>query len=146
MRHYRVVFTLAAVLACASSVLASEEEFLPWKQVKIVCADRPETGTVVFEAQTDGDAYKAVSISVFGKPFKVEGPQLAKLKGFPLSSLSITHEAGYKELGGHTVHFKMKQVRYQSNKLLEDRILISISKGKGLEIHGPETTELKVPK
>lgn len=146
MRCYPVLVLLLAVLVPPSSLLASEEEFLPWKQVKIVCRDRPETGTVVFDAHTEGDAYKVVAITTFGKQFTLDEPQMSKLKGFPLSSLSITHEGGYPQLGGHTVHFKMKYHRYQAPKLMEERIRISISKGKGLEIYGPERNELKTPK
>ena len=48
-----------------------------------------------------------------------KGQCCPKLKGFPLNSLSITYEPGYPELGGHTVHFKMKQVHYQAKKPLD---------------------------
>lgn len=136
-----ILSLLLVFLFAFSSASASEEEFLPWKEVKIVCAENSETGKVVFDAQTDGNAYKFVSITTFGKQFKLDGPQLSKLKRFPLSSLSITHEAGYEQLGGHTVHFKMKYHRYQAPKVVEGRVVISVSKGKGLEIHGPETKE-----
>ena len=86
--------------------------------------------------QTDGHDYKAISISAFGEQFKVEGPQLsAKLRGLALNTLSITHEAGYEQLGGHTVHFKMKRDHFQQTKRRVEEIVISVSKGKGLEIH-----------
>jgi hypothetical protein len=146
MRLYPISFLFATALAVASWASGSEEEFVIWKQVKITSSNS-QTGDLVFEAKTDGDTYSAVSFSVFGKQFKLEEPQLSKLKGFPLSSLSLTHEAGYAELGGHTVHFKLTRHYYdsKSEKTVQERIVISISKGKGLEIHGPEKKELEPP-
>jgi hypothetical protein len=138
MVRSRTVLVLSSMLAVAATASASEEEFVVWQQVKIVSPAYKETGTVVFDAQTDGETSRAVSIRAFDKDFKLDDAQLSKLKGFPLSSLSITHEAGYERLGGHTVHFKMKRVFYQAPKTREEHIRISISKGKGLEIFGPE--------
>ncbi len=131
LQQYRILFLLVAVLACAFSASASQELSMNWNQVKIVSPPVEDTGIVIFDAQTDGKAYKAVFISAFGKQFKVEGPMLSKLKGFPLNSLSITYEPGYPELGGHTVHFKMKQVHYQAKKPLEERVTISNQRRQG---------------
>lgn len=135
---------IISLLVLSLSAYGSEEEYMIWKQVKIRTAGNKETGEVSFAAQTDGETFKSISITAFKKQFKVAKADLAKIKGFPLSSLTITHEAGYVQLGGHTVHFKMKRVYYNRlKKLVEARVRISISKGKGLEIHGPEIKEIK---
>ncbi len=132
-------------LACAGSPLASEEEFVVWQEIRIVSAERPETGAVVFEAKTDGEQYARVSLSAFGKVFTLGEADRLKLKGFPLSGIALTHEAGYAELGGHTVHVRLKRVLYKDGKLIEERVLISVSKGKELAVHGPEAKEVARP-
>jgi hypothetical protein len=134
---------IISLLVLSLSAYGSEEDYMIWKQVKIRTAGNKETGEVSFAAQTDGKTFKSISITAFKKQFKLAKADLAKIKGFPLSSLTITHEAGYVQLGGHTVHFKMKRVYYRLKKLVEGRVRISISKGKGLEVHGPEIKEIK---
>lgn len=121
-----------------TTVSASEEEYVMWKQLKIVSAEHKQTGTIVFEAETDDTTYKSVTITAFGKKFKVNSDDLSKLKEFPLNSLTITHEAGYSQLGGYTVHFKLKRIYYKGEELIEERLRVSVSKGKGLEVYGPE--------
>ncbi|MBM4037918.1 MAG: hypothetical protein FJ290_05335 [Planctomycetes bacterium] len=143
MRTRLVAFLIG--LACAGQPLASEEEFVVWQEVRIVCAERPETGAIVFEARTDGERYAKVSLSVFGKVYTLNEADRLKLGGFPLSSIALTHEAGYAELGGHTVHVKLKRVLYKAGKLVEERVRISVSKGKGLTVHGPEAKEVAMP-
>jgi hypothetical protein len=41
MRTFLAVLLLGTAVVCAS-----EEEFLPWQELRIVCAERPETGKV----------------------------------------------------------------------------------------------------
>lgn len=149
MRHCRTAFLLATVLAFASWASASEEEIMGVNQAQVKTVSSSEqTGTAVFEAQTDGGEYKAVSISAFGKEFKLDKPQLEKLKGLPVSSLEVTHEAGYESLGGHTIYFKFKrqQIHPDTKKVLKTGVTISISKGKGLAVSDPHTVELKESK
>ena len=141
MKGKLILLTLITVFVLSLCAWGSEEDHMIWKQIKIVFSECKEMGTVIFEAQTDGQSFKSISITASGKQFQIEETDLLKFKGFPLSSLAVTHEAGYPRLGGHTVHFKMKRVYYKSKKLVEERIRISISKGKGLEIYGPETKE-----
>ncbi|UCD55704.1 MAG: hypothetical protein JSV93_02645 [Candidatus Omnitrophota bacterium] len=136
---------ITTFLFCITT-FASEEECVTWKQVRIISTEHEQTGTIVFEAETDGTAYKSVAITVFGKNFEVKSEDLAKLKGFPLNSLIIAHEAGYPRLGGYTVHFKLKRIYYKAKKLVEERVRVSINKGKGLEVHGPEAKMIHAPK
>jgi hypothetical protein len=132
-RAFLVAFV--AALAAGGWLGASEEEILPWSEVRIVGPERKDTGTIVFSAKTAGDTFQEVRIEAFGKTFTVAKEDLPKLAGFPLNSLAITHEAGYEELGGHTVYFKMKRLFYDREKrLIEERIALSVSRGKGLSI------------
>jgi hypothetical protein len=114
---------------------ASEEESLPWSEARIVGVEREDTGKVVFVARTTGDEYREVILEAFGKQFVLAKDDLPKLKGFPLNSLTITHEAGFVQLGGHMVHFKLKMVYYdKAARLIEEKVTLSVSRGKGLSI------------
>jgi hypothetical protein len=123
------------VLWGAGGLRASEEEFLPWCEVRIVGAERKDTGQVIFTAKVAGEKYQDVTIEAFGKQFTLAKEDLRKLNGLPLNSLAITHEAGYESLGGHTVHFKMKVAYHdKTGSLIEERVALSVSRGKGLTI------------
>jgi hypothetical protein len=102
--------------------------------VRIVSPEREDTGKVVFDAKVDGDKLLEVNIEAFAKKYSVEEQDLRKLDGFPLSSLVITHEPGYAELGGHTVHFKFRRTTYKEGKPIYESIMVDVSKGKGLKI------------
>lgn len=126
------------VIGFGSVLFASEEEFLVWNEVRIVSPKRDDTGQVVFVAKTEGSEYREITIEAFGKKFSVENEHLASFKGFPLSSLVTTHEAGYERLGGHTVHFKFKRAFYDPDgKLVQEHARVSVSRGKALTIAKP---------
>jgi hypothetical protein len=134
---------IAFWLVLVSAVSASEEEFLPWQEVRIVCAERPETGKVELLAVADTNGYRQVEIVAFGKKHALPAADLAKLRGFPLSDLHLTHEAGYAELGGHTVHLRLTRVWYEAGQLLEETLVVSVSKGKGLALNEPRRRVLQ---
>jgi hypothetical protein len=143
-----ILMVVVVLLAGGSWGTASEEEFLPWSEVRIVAADGKETGRVVFSAKTAGQQFQEVLLEAFGKQFKVGNDDMKKLNGFPLSSLVTTHEAGYERLGGHTVHFKFSKTYYdkpgeKSASLIEEKIVVSISRGLGLKFRAPTQRVLR---
>ena len=104
---------LALPLLClfvGARVTASEEESLEYGEIRVVSPERKDTGKVVFAAKAGEKKFVAVSIEAFGKKYELANEDLEKLAGLPLSSLVITHEAGYERTGGHTVYFKLKKV------------------------------------
>jgi hypothetical protein len=144
MRTRAFLFTLAIAFGAGTPLAASEEEILPWSEVRIAGPERKDTGTVAFAAKAAGNTFQEVRIEAFGKAFTVAKEDLPKLAGFPLNSLVITHEAGYERLGGHTVHFKMKRLFSDPQKrLIEERIILSVSRGKGLSIAEPTQQVVK---
>src|SRR5262249_34492040 len=125
---------------------ASEEEFLPWSEVRIVAPEIKDVGTDVLSAKTDGEKYREMSVEAFGKRYALNKEQLDKLSGFPLSSLRTTHEAGYERLGGHTVYLQLKKLTYDGDRRqVEDRVVVSVSKGRGLAVSGPRHTAAEKP-
>ncbi|MGF1633885.1 MAG: hypothetical protein ACFCVE_08565 [Phycisphaerae bacterium] len=116
------------------SACASEEEFLQWAQVRIVAAEREDVGRVSFAAEVHNSHWRNVEAEAFGRTLLLDAQQCQRLGGFPLSSITTTHEPGYEELGGHTVHFKFRKVFYRDADLVEATVVISISRGKGLRV------------
>ena len=142
-RNVGGMLALGVLLGFASIASAAEEADVDWKEVRVVSTRHEETGTVIFDARADGRSYKAVSIDVFGKQFKLSEKELSKLEGFPLNSLRIKQSPSYPQIGGYTVYFVLKRVYYTSGELLEDRIVFSVSKGQGFKMREPQTRELQ---
>ena len=134
MRHLAFLF---AFLVAGSAAHASEEEFLGWSEVRIVGIERKDVGRVTFTAEVREDAWRKVEAEAFGKKFSLGAQQCERLRGFPLSSIKTTHEAGYEQLGGHTVHFKFRRTFYRDANRVEADVVISISRGKGLVVSEP---------
>jgi hypothetical protein len=62
---------------------------------------------------------------------------LAKLKGFPLDSLRITHSAGRS--GGPGVYFRMYQQTFDAEgRQHQHSVLFSVNKSSGLRVEDPE--------
>jgi hypothetical protein len=82
-----------------------------------------------------------VTIRAFGRKHALAAADLAKLKAFPLSSLQASHEPGYEELGGHTVHFRFRRTFYNAGKkLVTETVYVSANK-KGLTVSDTRTQE-----
>jgi hypothetical protein len=133
----RYTHFLAVVALFASVASASEEEFLAWSEVTITAVQHEQTGRVTFTAEVRDDAWRKVEADAFGKKYTLSKEQCAKLSGFPLSSIRTTHEAGYKGIGGHTVYFKFSKSIIRDGKPVESKIIVSISREKGIDVLQP---------
>lgn len=119
--------------------MASEEEYLAWSSLRLECKESPQAGKVTLFATLGDAGLSSFKLTAFGKDHALAASDLAKVRDFPLHSLRVTHEGGYPELGGHTVHFRLSRSYYapgQKKSVAED-VLISVSKGKGLSVSGP---------
>ncbi len=128
---------LALTALATLPAIASEEDSLEWTSVTIQCGQTPEAGEISCEARTGEMGWAACTVRAFGKEYVLPEAALAKLKGFPLSSLRTTHEAGYEELGGYTVHFRFaRTVNNPENKVVTEIIYVSVNKN-GLSVSEP---------
>ncbi len=140
MKTTSLIFALVISTAVAT---ASEEEFLGWKASVIQCEKTPESGDVSCDIKMAEDGWEKFVIQAFGTTHTLTPSDLKKLKDFPLSSLRTTHEAGYAELGGHTVHFRFSRTFYNTDrKLLTEGIYVSVTKD-GVTVSPPRTLEHK---
>jgi hypothetical protein len=138
----RTIFALPILLLASTvGVPASEEDFLAWTSAVIQCGRTPEAGDISCEIKTGDKGWQKFAIQAFGKTNTLSTTDLARLDGFPLSSLRTTHEAGYEELGGYTVHFRFERTFYSANKkLVTEIIYVSVCK-KGVTISDRRTKE-----
>lgn len=117
----------AVIFFGATRAVASEEDFVPWSEVTISNSAPQESERVILEAKRSDAGFASFRIRAFGRVFVLTAGDLAKIRDIELSGLSITQEAGYKELGGRTVHVRLKQARYLDGVLTNERATISVS-------------------
>jgi len=138
MNRIFCLFLLLAALRLTTA--ASEEECVPWQSVTVKSPELPVAGIVTIEASTHDGAYQKLTVGAFGRTHTLAAAELKRLEGFPLSSLTLTHEAGYASLGGHTLHLKFNRTYYdEAKKLTQKTIVISIPKDAAVTISEPES-------
>lgn len=127
--------TIAAflfVIGFATSVcLASEELPLPLASADVRGWTKI-AGGVRIQIESPEIGIESVRITAFGRDIKIPDEEFAKLKGVMYSDVSITHEGGYKELGGHTIYFTLRISGlyegdpFKGAPMLEQRVRISV--------------------
>jgi len=136
--------TLALLIAAVSlplAVSASEADVLNWTSVAIQCGATPEGGDIACKITTGVEGLEKFEIQAFGKLHELTVDQLNKLKEFPLSSLSASHEAGYELTGGYSINFRFSRIFYDSEKqLISESIVVSVNKN-GVNVSGKQTNK-----
>ena len=140
LRNTMLAMLVVAILS-AFGATASEEDSLGWTSAAIQCGKTPEAGDISCEIKTGERGWERFVIQAFGKAHTLSATDLAKLEGFPLSSLRTSREAGYEELGGYTVHFCFDRTLYNpKKKLITEIIFVSVTKN-GVTISDRRTKE-----
>jgi hypothetical protein len=135
MAAFVKAFIYVAILLPAAAAQASQERHLSWSEVRIVSPGADDSGHISFVATlADGERWNTVEVEAFGRKYALDEKQRSVLAGCPARSLVITYEPGYKEHGGHTVHFKFKKSSRIGEKLTTREVTVSISHDNGLEI------------
>ncbi|MFO7626607.1 MAG: hypothetical protein R6V62_05050 [Candidatus Fermentibacteraceae bacterium] len=130
----RIAVTL---LLLASATFASEEEFLDWTSASVQVSGTSEAGEISAIAAVESGVWSSFTINAFGKTHVLNDNELSELFGFPLSSMRTTHEQGYEELGGYTVHFRFDRTFYsEENELVSQIIYVSVNQ-EGLSVSEP---------
>jgi hypothetical protein len=140
MRKTMLAMLVVAILS-ALGATASEEDSLGWTSAVIQCGKTPEAGDIACEIKTGEKGWDKFVIQAFGKTHTLSATDLAKLEGFPLSSLRTSHEAGYERLGGYTVHCRFDRTFYNpEKKLITEIIYVSVTKN-GVTVSDRRTKE-----
>jgi hypothetical protein len=135
IRNYTFLFALLFPIFICRFVEGNEEDYMRWRTVKVDCFETSETGKVGIVAEVGDKGIASLHVTAFGQSFVLTPSDLKKINPFPLDSLKVTHAAGYVELGGDAVCFKFQRAYYdKEQKLHEEEAVVSISKGKGLEV------------
>ena len=133
MKRISYLFLFFAAFLLTS--FASEEELVPWQSVSITSPEMPVVGAIVVQASTQNETYQKLEVTAFGRVHALTANDLKQLDGFPLSSLLLTHEAGYVQLGGHTVYLKFRRSFYnKAKKLVRESVMISIPENAALTV------------
>ena len=115
--------TLAILMLAPAVALSSEEDFLDWEKATIQC-----NPSVSCSLEVRDGHWRKFQIRAFGKTNDLTEADLEKLNGFPLSSLRTTHEAGYPELGGYTIHFSFWRTYYENGtNLVHEKLYVSVT-------------------
>ncbi len=127
------------LLLLVGVTFASEEEFLDWTSASVQVAGTPEAGDISISATVGSGVWSSFTINAFGKTHVLSADELSALSGFPLSSMRTTHEQGYEEMGGYTVHFRFDRTFYsEESELVSEIIYVSVNR-EGLSLSGPWT-------
>ena len=127
------------VLILVSAAFASEEEFLDWTSATVQVAETPQAGEISVSATVESGVWSAFTVNAFGRTHILDEDELSMLSGFPLSSMRTTHEQGYEELGGYTVHFRFNRTFYsEESELVSEIVYVSVNR-EGLSLSGPWT-------
>lgn len=141
MMKMTMMTLLVAAIIPTHAAIASEEGFLPWTSAVIQCGKTPKAGDISCEMKTGEKGWEKVVIHAFGKTHTLPATDLKKLTGFPLLSLRTTHDDGYEELGGYTVHFRFDRTLYNAEKkLVTEIVYVSVNK-KGISVSDPRTKQ-----
>ncbi|MCW1926303.1 hypothetical protein OKA05_27360 [Luteolibacter arcticus] len=137
--------TLLAFTFTTPTSLASEEEFVPLASITLKSQPNDHAGTVILDATQHPDGtWQKLTLTAFGKTHTLPPAQLAHLQDFPLTGISLRQEAGYPQLGGHTVHVRLERTRHDpaSNKSIREALYLSLAKDTGkLAIAAPRTIQ-----
>ncbi len=139
MKNKILVAVLIMAVIPPFAARASEEDFLAWTSAVIQCGKTPEAGDVSCEIKVGEKGWDTFTIQAFGETHTLSPTDLAKLSGFPLSSLQTTHEAGYEELGRYSVHFRFDRTFYNPDKKLVNEIIYVSVTRKGVTVSDRQT-------
>jgi hypothetical protein len=80
------------------------------------------------------DKISSITVERDGRKTEFPAKEILSLKDFRYSGIETTHEGGYPQAGGHTVHFKLSGFYREgdafegTDKIVEDKLVISIPK------------------
>jgi hypothetical protein len=132
MKSNIIAILFLAVLSSLTN--ASEEDFLEWTSAKLALATSKEAGETMLEASVSQGKWKEFVLTAFSKEFRLSEDQLAKLEGFPLSSITATHEAGYESIGGYFIYFHLDYLYATADRVFtENKIVVSFNR-KGIRL------------
>lgn len=135
MKPLRGMLLLTLLSFVCGTAMGSEEDIRPWTSVDIKTDGTPESGTIRVVAEVSGDAYTSFRMHAFGREEALGKADLEILKGYPLSSIEITSEAGYASIGGYTVHVRLKRTSYDASKKLRTEVMVaSLQKTGGIKL------------
>lgn len=103
---------------------ASKENFLAWKEISAEFSNG-----ISIKVKADGRVYNMFKINAFGQSFELTPEELKQIEGLSLSLLNVTQEAGYKETGGESIHFRLSNYIFARSGDKIKTALLTIQRG-----------------
>ncbi|MBI2307898.1 MAG: hypothetical protein HYU78_11415 [Rhodocyclales bacterium] len=104
MRSAQNLFLTFMLLLSASPALASQEGALSLNSFQFSSLGISESGPVNLSGEKNHEVFVSLSVSAFGRTINLSKEQLAKLRPAFINGVSLSYEAGYKNLGGRTLY------------------------------------------
>jgi len=89
-------------------------------------------GGVRIQIDSPKGSIDTITITAFGRKIEIPESEIAKFKNRIYSKVSILHEGGYKEFGGHTIYFDLTfrdmfgGDPFEGDSMMEERIRIAV--------------------
>ncbi|QTN30922.1 hypothetical protein HZ994_00795 [Akkermansiaceae bacterium] len=136
----KTIKKLVAILGFMTAIcLGSEEIPLPLASADIK-GWIEVAGGVRIQIESPKGSIDTVKITAFGREIEIPESEMAKIKHMIYSKVSISHEGGYKQLGGHTIYFDLSfrdmfgGDPFEGDPMMEERLRIAV----------PESAPVKV--
>ena len=120
------VLSLILCLLLPLTVYSSEEDIIPQKMVTIV-AEIPSKGPVIYSHIVENGKLEKSCFAALGKSFELSKEQREKFVNIDPNSLSLTHEVGYTQTGGYSVHCSYIKRIMKDGKIVSSRIVMTIN-------------------
>ena len=135
MKIYRLNIVILFLLVFSNSVHATEEDYFPSNTVIIDGGSHQQTGAVSASLKIEYGKITSFHAGAFGKKFELSKKDLLTLSAYSFLGVNITHSAGPKRGGGHSVNFKfIKAKGYNNTSSKTEYAIVFVSEFNGINI------------
>lgn len=106
--HIARLFLLMWILGGTLDVAyGSEEDVLVFGTFRVESPGSGGVGPVIVSGVRASEGFKRLKVEAFGRSFDLTPDQLNSLRGVEVNGLHLSHEAGYRALGGRTIYLQL---------------------------------------
>lgn len=104
MHRVRTFLVAATFMFASPLAFSSKEGILSWSEFTISSQGIDSSGPVKVSGTQSSAGVLRFKVEAFGRVFVAPSNAIQELRGFSANGLSLSYEAGYKEVGGRTVY------------------------------------------
>ena len=135
----------ACLLGSVAIVRATQDVIVPASEVRFVTPAIKGSGPITITADFDptkfvDTTWKSFQVEAFGKTMKLSDKQLAKLTGYPVSSLIITCRPEFLDGKEESFQIKVSKSKQDGDTTVNSIVPISVSSKDGIDVGDPYST------